>query len=400
MSEMKNFMFNLPTRIEFGLEKFKQVGREAARFGRKALIVSYRDKSLSALVVECAQLLAAESVQSVVFEEAEANPVCQIVDRGRDVAIENKCDLVIGLGGGSAMDVAKAIAVCAVEKVDIWKIVEGRPIEKKPLPLILVPTTSGTGSEVTQYAVISNRELKRKEGFGRLEFYPKVAILDPLLTVGLPPALTAATGMDALTHAIEGYTTKLTNPITDACAEKAISLIGKSIRTAVFHGTNIQARYDLMLASMLAGIAITHADTSLAHVIGEAVGAVFNTGHGLSVSLTLPAVMEYNCIADLPKFAAIAEMLGEIVDGLSLREAAMLAPGAVRVLIADLNLPQGLAQMGVSENEQVMALCCRPNMDASNLRPASRPDFEFLFRASLSPEMSYWAIVENPLNRG
>jgi alcohol dehydrogenase class IV len=396
MDEMKNFTFNLPTRLEFGLDKFKEIGREASRLGHKALVVTYKDGSMSAVLAECVQLLAAEFVQSVAFEEAEANPVCQIVDRGREVAIKNGCDLVIGLGGGSAMDVAKAVAVCAVEKVDVWKIVEGRPIQNKPLPLILVPTTSGTGSEVTQYAVISNRELKRKEGFGRLEFYPRVAILDPLLTVALPPALTAATGMDALTHAIEGYTTRLTNPLADACAEKAIALIGNSLRTAVFSGKNLQARYDLMLASMLAGIAITHADTSLAHVIGEAVGAVFNTGHGLSVSLTLPAVMEYNCFTNLERFATIAGLLGEEVDGLSLREAAQLAPEAVRKLISDLNLPLGLAQLGVAENEQVLALCCRPNMDGSNLRPASRPDFELLFRGSLLPEMSYWALAEKP----
>lgn len=392
MDELKTFTFNLPTRIEFGLEKFRTIGHEAARLGKKALIVSYQDKSLQPLIETCVRLLKEESVQCVLFEEAEANPVCQIVDRGRDAAIQNGCDLVIGLGGGSAMDVAKAVAVCAVEKVDVWKLVEGRSIEKKPLPLILAPTTSGTGSEVTQYAVISNRELKRKEGFGRQEFYPKVAVLDPLLTTGLPAPLTAATGMDALTHAIEAYTTKLTNPIADACAEKAIALVGKSLRTAVFSGGNIQARYDLMLASMLAGIAITHADTSLAHVIGEAVGAVFNTSHGLSVSLTLPAVMEYNCFSNLERFAVIAELLGEDVDGLSLREAAMLAPGAVRKLIEDVNLPLGLAALGVSENDQVIALCCRPNMDASNLRPAARQDFEDLFQASLSPEMSIWEL--------
>ncbi len=291
------------------------------------------------------------------------------------------------------MDAAKTIAVCAVEKVDIWKIVEGRSIENKPLPVILIPTTSGTGSEVTQYAVISNRELKRKEGFGRLEFYPKIAILDPLLTIGMPPALTAATGMDALTHAIEGYTTRLTNPITDACAEKAIELIAKSIRMAVFDGKDVQSRYNLMLASMLAGISITHADTSLAHVVGEAIGAVFNTNHGLSVSLALPAVMEYNCFSNVDRFAHIANLLGEKVDGLSLRDAAKLAPGAVRNLIKDLNLPQGLAKLGVSASDQVMSLCCRPNMDASNLRPAGKHDFELLIKGSLSQNMSYWQLM-------
>jgi len=391
--DTKNFMFYLPTRIEFGLEKLDILGSEATRMGSKALIVSYKDKSLKQIIETCVGLLSAASVKSILFEEIEANPTCQVVDQGRDLAIKEKCDLVIGLGGGSAMDAAKAIAVCAVEKVDIWKIVEGRPIGKKPLPLILIPTTSGTGSEVTQYAVISNCELKRKEGFGRLEFYPRIAILDPLLTVGLPPALTAATGMDALTHAIEGYTTRLTNPISDACSERAIELIANNIRMAVFDGKNIQARYHLMLASMLAGISITHADTSLAHVIGEAIGAVFNTNHGLSVSLALPAVMEYNCFTNIDRFARIAGLLGEKVNRLSLRDAAKLAPAAVRNLIKDLNLSQGLAQLGVSENDQVINLCCRPNMDASNLRPAGKHDFELLIKGSLSPHMSYWRLI-------
>ena len=325
-----------------------------------------------------------------IFDDIEANPKSDTINRiAQKMRLLNP-DLVIGLGGGSAIDVAKAIAVTAVEKARIWDIVEGKEITTPPLPMIAVPTTAGTGSEVTQYAVISNPEKKKKEGIGKKEFYPVISIVDPVLTVGMPPGLTAAVGLDALCHAIEGYTTKLTTPATDALAEAAIELAGHSLRKAVFNGNDINARSDMMLASMLAGMAITHADTSLAHVIGEAMGAVFNVHHGLAVSLTLPAVMEYNCFTNIKKFKKIAELLGERTGGISTRDAATLAPYAVRQLIYDLNVPRGLAALGASENNHVLDLCTRPGWDGSNLRSASRDEFTELIKGSLSPEMSYW----------
>lgn len=393
MEQIADFKFDIPTRIEFGNQVFKKLGKLCRGYGNKALVISYKDRSLHVFVEECVFLLKAENIATCLFEEVEANPTHTLINKGAELACSEGCDFVIGLGGGSAIDTAKAVSVATVEKIDIWEIVEGKELTQTPLPLVAIPTTSGTGSEVTQYAVISNRELKRKEGFGKKEFYPHLSLLDPYLTVGMPSSITAATGLDALTHAIEAYTTRLANPLSDLLAEKAIQLVADNLRTAVYSGQNMQSRYNMMLASMLAGMAITHADTSLAHVIGEAIGAVFNTNHGLTVALTLPAVMEYNCFTNIDKFANISALMGEAVNHLAPRDAALLASSAVRKLIGDVNVPTCLAEMGVKRDETVLDLCSRPGWDATNLRSAKRADFQDLIEGSLSPELSYWKIT-------
>jgi alcohol dehydrogenase class IV len=390
MTNLKDFNFFIPTRFEFGVGKFNSLGNETKKLGKRALLVSYKDPALKHYVQQAVELLYQEDIETILFEEVEANPDHKMINRGGMLARSQGSDVVIGLGGGSAMDTAKAIAVIAKENVDIWKIVEGQPITTERFPLILVPTTAGTGSEATQYAVISNRELHRKEGFAKKEFYSDISILDPILTVEMPPHITAETGMDALTHAIEAYTTKYANTITDILAEEAIKLIASNLRKAVFDGKDLNARTNMLLANTLAGMAITHADTSLCHVIGEAIGAVYNTAHGLSVSLTLPAVMEFNIGTNLEKFAKIAILMGETTKALSMRGVAEKAPGSVRQLIMDIGMPNGLAEIGVKENTEVLDLCTRPGWDAANRRPASREDFKQIIKGSLSRDMSYW----------
>ncbi len=384
-----DFTFFFPTRLVFGQGKFSLLGEETARLGRRALLVTYPPRSLARVVAQAQELLARHEVEVTLFAEAAPNPTHHTVDRGAELARQAGCDVVIGLGGGSAMDVAKAIAVAAPENAGIWSIYEGRPISAPSLPVVAVPTTAGTGSEATFYTVISNPELRRKEGFARPQFFPKVSIIDPLLTLSLPPRITAETGMDTLTHAVEAYTSRLASPVSDLLAAEAIRLVGLYLRRAVADGGDLEARTQMLLANTLAGIAITHADTCLAHVIGEAVGAVFDTPHGLSVTLALPAVMEYNCLSNPGKYAGITRLLGA-GEGLSERDAALQSPGLVRSLIADIRLPAGLAAIGVAESDEVTALVNRPGMDASNPRPADAKAFELLIRGSLSPSMSYW----------
>lgn len=388
-----DFRFHLPTKIEFGYQKFNKLPEYAQQYGSKALIVSYKDLSLSVALEQCIFSLAEVGIQTERFEEVIENPTFDIIDRGAKLARESQCDLIIALGGGSVIDVSKGISVCAGEdRVSIWNIVQGGEIKNNPLPVIAIPTTSGTGSEVTQYAVISHREQKRKEGIGKPQFYPRLAICDPELTLSLPPMPTAVTGLDALSHAIEGYTTRFTNSLTDSLAETAIDLIARNIRTAVMSPMDRSARYAMMMGSMLAGIVITHTDTSLAHVMGEAMGAVFNISHGLSVALTLPAVIEYNLETNIDKYAKLAFLLGGDTRQLTLHAAARMAPGLYRKLLADLSMPHGLAVLGVSESPEVLRLCTRPGWDAANLRPAAEADFIDLIQASLSPQMSYWEI--------
>jgi len=388
---MLDFNFFFPTRLIFGAGKFQSLGEQVSGLGKRAMLVTYPSQSLAEVTAQAVDLLKEHGVSSVVYAEATANPTHTLVNQGAEVARGEKCDVVIGLGGGSPMDTAKAIAVAAPEELDIWKIYEGAPITHASLPVVAIPTTAGTGSEATFYAVISNRQLHRKEGFARPQFFPKVSIIDPLLTVSLPPVMTAATGMDALTHAIEAYTSRLASPISDLFAAEAIHLTGSYLRRAVYNGKDIEARTNMLLANTLAGIAITHADTCLAHVIGEAVGAVFNTGHGLSVSITLPAAMEYNCMANMAKYASITRLLGEDPGGLSDREAARKSAAVVRNLMSDIGIPAGLAALGViGDMSEVLQLVNRPGMDASNPRPADSLAFETLLKGSLSPAMSYW----------
>ncbi len=386
---MQIFNFYFPTRLIFGLGKFSTIGEEVGNLGKRALLVTYADNRQMDVVHQAVDLLKKAGVSTVLFAEAIANPTHTLVNKGSQLARQEQCDVVIGLGGGSAMDTAKGIAVAAPEDVDIWKIYEGTSINKESLPVVAIPTTAGTGSEATYYTVISNRELHRKEGFARPQFFPRISIIDPQLTISLPPRITAETGMDALTHAIEAYTSKLASSVSDLFAAEAIRLVGLSLRQATRDGKDIEARSNMLLASTLAGIAITHADTCLAHVIGEAVGAVFNTAHGLSVSLALPAVMEFNCLTNQPKYANITRILGE-GDGLNVYQAARKSPSLVRKLMSDLGLPAGLAELGVTESSEVTELVNRPGMDASNCRPTDSKAFELLIKGSLSPAMSYW----------
>lgn len=387
---MKNFDYFFPTKMVFGIGKFETLGEEVAVLGKRAMIVSYSGNSLAGLVDKAADMLKKNGVTPIIFNEVNINPDRKIVDRGRDLARQEKCEVIIGLGGGSPMDVAKAIAVVAVDNADIWKIFEGQPITQRPLPMVAIPTTAGTGSEATQFVVISDHEKHRKEGFARHQFYPTLSILDPLLTVSLPPAITAATGMDVLTHGIEAYTCRAATVATDIYAVEAIQMAAQYLRQAVYCGSDLEARSKMLWANTLAGMAITQSDTSLAHVIGEAVGAVYDTPHGLSVALALPAVMEFNCVANLEKYAHITRLMGEDVNGLSVREAALKSAACVRNLISDLGLPHGLASLGVSDLTEVMELVNRPGMDCASPRPANSQDFEKLVQGSLSPAMSYW----------
>lgn len=389
---MKDFGVFIPTRIIFGNGKFDVLGGEAAQLGKRALLVTYPSASLENWIDRAVSLLEDKGVSVVLYRQVESNPDYTLINRGGELARSENCDVVIGLGGGSAMDAAKGIAVVAGENLDIWEIYKGAPIIHETLPVIAIPTTAGTGSEATFFTVVSHRELKQKEGFARPQFFPSLSIVDPTLTWDLPSGKTAETGLDALSHAIEAYYCKFSTPVVDALAVQAIRLVSENLRKAVYDGKDPLARYNMMLANTLAGMAITQSDSCLAHVIGEAVGGVYNTAHGLSVALCLPATMEYNTIAAIEKFATIAELMGEDISRLSLRDAARRAPSTIRELIRDLGLPLGLRAIGVDDLSKVKQLVNRPGWDASSPRPAGPDDYDLLLEACMEPAMSYWEL--------
>lgn len=201
---MSNFNFYFPTRLVFGQGKFLTIGEEVSKLGKRAMLVTYPSKSLADIVAQAVSLLEQAGVNTVLFAEATANPTHTLITKGSEIAQREKCDVVIGLGGGSPMDTAKMIALTAPQNLDLWTVFETGLSPSESLPMVAIPTTAGSGSEATYYAVVSHPGLHRKEGFARPQFFPKVSIIDPLLTVSLPARMTAETGMDVLTHAIEG----------------------------------------------------------------------------------------------------------------------------------------------------------------------------------------------------
>jgi 1,3-propanediol dehydrogenase/alcohol dehydrogenase len=376
-TQINNFNYLMPSKILFGNNSLMDIGNESVGLGKRALLVTGKNSARKyGYTLRVVESLKEKNIETKVFEEIESNPSAKTINKGGELAKREGCDFIIGLGGGSALDAAKGIAAAVSENKSVWDFVEGTKIGKEILPIVAIPTTAGTGSEATPYAVISNKDIKRKDAFVSQYIFPKLTILDPLLTVSLSPYYTASSGIDTLSHAIEAYTSVFANPISELFAIKAIELVAKNLRTAFSNGLDIVARSNMLLASTLAGVAIAQADTTIAHVIGEAVGAVYDTDHGTSVALTLPAVMEFNCISSFEKYANISRLMGENISDISVRDAAYRSVNAVRNLIKDIKLPSNLKGIGVKDTKDIMALVLRPGLTSSNPRNVEREDFE------------------------
>jgi alcohol dehydrogenase len=249
------------------------------------------------------------------------------------------------------MDVAKAIAVIATNQGGAVDYLGLNKVPKPGLPKIMIPTTAGTGSEVTFTAVFVRKNLKKKEGMNSPHLYPELALLDPELTLSLPPAPTAQTGLDALCHAIESYTSVNSSPVSEMFSLEAIALISENLRACVHDGKNIVARERMLLGSLYAGIGLANAGVTAVHSLSYPLGGKYGIGHGLANTMMLPAVMAFNIPAALEKFTDVAEAMGENVDGLPAREAAYLALEAVEALIEDCGIHETLAQFGIKEKD-------------------------------------------------
>jgi alcohol dehydrogenase len=287
----------------------------------------------------------------------------------------------VGVGGGSAIDTAKAIGVILQEGGKIQDY-EGLGKVKKPItPLIAVPTTAGTGTEVTFWSVITDTKRKFKMSIGSPLMAAKVALVDPMLTLTLPRDVTAFTGIDALVHAIEGYTSMLSQPVSDSLALSAIERISHNIRKAYANGRNIEARYNMMLGSMLAGISFGNSDVASVHCMGEAMGGLYDTPHGLSMAVCLPCCMEHNLISNPEKFADIARALGENVEGLTSLNAARQSVAAVRSMLKDLDIPDARS-IGLKKPDlNKLAAAAAANVAVeSNPRSLDKQDFLKMFQ--------------------
>lgn len=291
------------------------------------------------------------------FEKVEADPSVEIIKECATAGKKEGSDLVIGFGGGSALDMAKLTSVLLNSEQDLLSMTGINNIHKPGMPSILIPTTAGTGSEVTPIAVVSDKKEQLKKGVVSDYLYPDFAIVDPELCLSLPPYPTAYTGIDALTHAIEAYTNRFSKPFVDTFALEAIRLISQSLRKAVKDGGDIDARYNMSLGSLYGGMCLGSVNTAAVHALAYPLGGLFDIPHGVANSLLLPYVMEVNIESNVKKFAAIAEAMGESVDTLNLEEAARRSANAVRKLSADCGIISRIRELGVPESSlETMAL--------------------------------------------
>jgi len=308
-----SFVFHSPTRIRFGVGISEKVGDEIKDTNAtRALIVTDPGIVKAGIAERITSIIRSSGVETYLFDQVQPNPRDTDCIKGAELAREKSVQILVGLGGGSPMDTAKCIGVLLTHEgtpVD-WDA-NRRLLERNITPLICIPTTSGTGSEVTNWAVITDTKRKFKMSIGgNSKIAAFLALVDPALTVKMPPIVTGSTGMDALVHAIEAYTCRVSNPISDALAFRAIQLISGNLLTAVNNGSDIQARTDMMLASTIAGMAFNSADVASVHSMAEAVGGVFDTPHGIANSMFLPIIFETNIPSNPAKHAQVAELLG------------------------------------------------------------------------------------------
>ena len=379
MNLLNNFSFELPTRIEYGVGasgKLVELIQELR--SQKVLIVTDNGVEASGLLSALTDQLAAAQLESDIFSDVEPNPKDHNVHAGAQIARKLQADCLVAVGGGSPIDCAKSIAVLATHEGSVRDYEGKDKISGNVLPLIAIPTTAGTGSEVTFSSVITDTAENFKFTVKHPSLAPRIALLDPQMTLTMPPGLTAATGMDALTHAIEGYTANVSEPLADAAALYAIELVAKYLKIAVFEGSNMEARAGMLVGSLLAGIAFSHSDVGSVHCIAEALGGKYDTAHGVCNAVVLPAVMEYNMDYCLERYARIAVAMGIRSD--SSKEGARLAVEAVKQLAVDINLPS-FTSFGVKA-EDIEELAVNSFVNGSNLdnpRPMTKDDYVFLF---------------------
>lgn len=342
------YSYFMPTQVECGHRISEQTGEMVKELGvSKVLIVTDKGVQAAGLLEGIEESLQDVSLDYDIFDGVEPNPSAETIHNGTELLRTIKSDAVMAVGGGSSIDTAKGIAVMATNSGSILDYEGVGKVPNSPLPIIAIPTTAGTGSEVTNSTVVTNKETSFKLGVLSSYVYPNMAILDPSLILGLPQGITAATGMDALTHAIESYTSKAANPVSRAFATQAIKMIGENLTKTYFVGTDIKSRENMLVASMLAGAAFAQSRLGNVHAISHTLGGVFNIPHGIANAALLPFVMKFNLHACLESYKEIAVALGNDVTGLSTIQAAEKAIDSVIEMNQTMNIPLNIRELGV-----------------------------------------------------
>jgi len=355
--------FIIPPVLITGSGSSEKVGEESKKLGvKKGLIVTDEVLSKLGVLEGTKKVLSENKIQFAVYDKISTEPTVDYVKEGLKTYRENGCDFLIAIGGGSAIDTAKAIAVMVTNPGSIEDYKGLNKIPGKGVPLIAIPTTGGTGSEVTVFTIITDTKTDVKMLIGSPFIMPQVAIVDPLLTLSCPRGLTAAVGIDALTHAIEAYASVKAQPMSDIFCLSAIELISGNLRQAWANGNNVEAREKTMLGALQAGIAFSNASVALVHGMSRPIGAYFHVAHGASNAALLGVVAEFSLIGNPTRYAHIARAMGENITGLNDLEAAQLAAKAIKQLIKDIKIPS-LKELGL-EKEKLDQVAPRMAEDA------------------------------------
>ena len=344
--------FQSPNKIKLGNGAVSHVGKEADKFGaKKALIVTDEGVVKAGLVSGVEESLKAQEIDFGIFDKVEAEPPARIVDECTRVVRDKGYDIIIGIGGGSSLDVAKGTSIVAANKGKILDYAGVDLVPRRGLPKILIPTTAGTGSEVTRVLVVSDEAENIKKAIYSDFVLADVAIVDPLLTISMPPTVTADTGMDALVHAIEAYVSVNATPFSDVLAIEAIYLIAENLPAAYAKAENSEARFNMSLAATLAGMAFTSGGLGVVHALSNPLGIEYHLTHGRSNAVMLPYVVDCNKIGSLNKYAHITQTMGENIEGLSAYQAAEKLVTCLNRLLEILNIPRKISAYGVSRED-------------------------------------------------
>ncbi len=343
--------FYSPKKVVLGQNTIQQVGKEAkALGGSRALIITDPGIVAAGLTKIVQDALRAEKMDSGVFDQVIPEPPARIVADAVKVIREGRYDVVVGLGGGSSLDIAKGASIMTANSGNIVDYAGIDLVPKAGLPKILIPTTAGTGSETSRSLVVTD-ENNIKRSIASSMGVSDVALLDPMLTLTMPPHITANTGMDALVHAIESYVSATATPFSDILALEAISLIAHNLPLAYSKGSNIIARYNMLLAASIAGLAFASSRLGIVHGLAYVIDTEYHLPHGRANAIMLPHVMNFNCTGNLAKFARIAEAMGENISGKSTYGAAGQSVKAVESLLNAVQIPFRLSAYGVSRDD-------------------------------------------------
>jgi len=386
MSLHKSFAFHSPTKIVFEVGVAEKLGEKLRAEGwGNAFITADLGIVNSGLLEKIVGSLEHSGLSYTVFSDFEANPTIQAIEKGSEAFKQSDCDVLVGIGGGSSMDTAKGVSILTTNPGPLQEYEGPDKVPNAVTPIIAVPTTAGTGAEVTATTVLTDHDRKYKLSIRSPHLIPVVALLDPCLLCSLPPKVIAATGMDALVHAVESYISLGASPLTDQLAMAAIRTIAENIRLFYANPENIEAAGNMLLASTMAGMSFTNARLGCVHALAHALGGFYNIPHGLACAVLLSRAIAYNLISNPVKIAQIASGMGADVHGLNRMEAARLAVSEIEMLTTHLDLPTHLQELSVRKEDIPLLVesALKTGIHASSPRKIGREGLEIILRAAL-----------------